>query len=255
MIRSCHDRQLSTGDKISEFIANVPIVAESIATVGTKKVSPYPKTRSIHPPRKSRRTNLKISAATIELANSNYGRKTNTLPKSLSVNVVKAFEQSPPLGDKPIEWTLLTSEPITKQADVIRIIETYKRRWLIEEFFKVLKTGCRLEDRLMSSEQAWYNVLTLLLGVAAQVLNLRVADDKKLSSTNHSPFTAAEFAVLRAMAKKYNLPLKNLNDAVLIVAKMGGHIINKSYSPGWLVICRGYEKFISMVFGYNLAQI
>lgn len=42
VIRSCHDRQLSTGDKISEFIANVPIVAERIATVGTKKASPYP---------------------------------------------------------------------------------------------------------------------------------------------------------------------------------------------------------------------
>ena len=38
--------------------------------------------------------------------------------------------------------------------EAIQIIEWYEQRWLIEEFFKALKTGCRMEERQLRSADA-----------------------------------------------------------------------------------------------------
>ena len=53
-----------------------------------------------------------------------------------------AFEKNPPAGEAPLEWRLITTEPIASREQVVQILEWYRTRWLIEEFFKCLKTGC-----------------------------------------------------------------------------------------------------------------
>ncbi len=58
---------------------------------------------------------------------------------------VLAREENPPLGQHPIDWTLLTSLPVTNLATAAPILEWYSGRWEIEVFFKVLKSGCRVE--------------------------------------------------------------------------------------------------------------
>lgn len=255
VIRSCHDRKLLTGGKLSDFIEKVPMIADKTVSVGARKTSPFEKGRTIHPPRESRIAELQIAAGTVEIPNTRYGGETKSLPSTVKLNVVTLLEVAPPKGQKAIEWTLLTSEPIHTKAQVLKIIDSYKRRWLIEEFFKTLKTGCRLEERLMESDKAWYNVLTLFLGIATHILNLRVTDDKKINSKDHVPFSDGEFAILKVQAKRHHLPLKSLNDALLVIGKMGGHIIYKKHPPGWRVLCQGYETLLSMVEGYNAYHI
>jgi hypothetical protein len=255
VVRSCHDRQLPIGNKLSEFIAKVPVIAERTILVGPRTDSAFEKGRSIHPPRESRIAELHILARTVEIANTRYGKEAKALPSTIKVNVVKLLESNPPAGEKPIEWTLLTSEPISNNVQVLKVIDIYKRRWLIEEFFKALKTGCRLEERLMESEQAWYNVLTLLLGVATHILNLRVSENKKITPKDHFPLSDGDYAILKHTAKKHHLPLKTLSDALFVIGKMGGHITHKKHPPGWRVLCRGYEKLMSMTEGYNLHHI
>jgi hypothetical protein len=64
----------------------------------------------------------------------------------LPLYVVQVTEVAPPKGEKAIEWTLLTNERVQTFEDAWRVTGWYERRWVVEEFHKAQKTGCRIED-------------------------------------------------------------------------------------------------------------
>ena len=65
----------------------------------------------------------------------------------LEVLAVRVLERGEPEGAEPLEWLLLTSEGRPRKADALRAVQRYESRWGIEEFFRVLKSGMRIEDR------------------------------------------------------------------------------------------------------------
>ena len=91
----------------------------------------------------------------------------------IALNVVRVFEPEPPEGVKPIEWLLCTSEPISTSEEVARIIDWYRARWLIEEFFKALKTGCAFEKLRLEKRTSILNAFAIYLPVAWRLLRLR----------------------------------------------------------------------------------
>ncbi len=72
------------------------------------------------------------------------GASTDSVP----VTAVSVLEESPPAGVKePLNWFLLCSEGGADADNAVRICEWYEARWGIEEFFRVLKSGCQSEAR------------------------------------------------------------------------------------------------------------
>ena len=65
----------------------------------------------------------------------------------VTANVVLVHELNPPQGDQPVEWILVTTLPIGSAEDVRTIIQYYTVRWMIELLFRILKSGCRVEER------------------------------------------------------------------------------------------------------------
>ncbi len=65
----------------------------------------------------------------------------------VQVNVVLVREPNPPEGEEPIEWMLIATLPIDTPEQIRQIVEYYCVRWWIEIFFKVLKSGCRVEKK------------------------------------------------------------------------------------------------------------
>ena len=80
--------------------------------------------------------------------------------------MVYATEVDPPDGEPPLEWRLVTTELITTPEQVLRIVEWYRTRWLIEEFYKCLKTGCAYEKRQLESLDTLLVALALLAPIA-----------------------------------------------------------------------------------------
>ncbi len=66
-------------------------------------------------------------------------------PEPIEVNVVEAREVGAPRGVKPVHWVLLTTWLCGTYAEAVRVVKAYSRRWLIEEYHKVLKTGAGVE--------------------------------------------------------------------------------------------------------------
>ena len=46
-----------------------------------------------------------------------------------------------------VEWLLLTSLSVSSAAQVREIVEAYCQRFMTEVFFRVPKSGCRIEDK------------------------------------------------------------------------------------------------------------
>ena len=63
----------------------------------------------------------------------------------VSCNVVEVREVNPPESCEPVVWMLVTTLPIDTEENIREVIDTYKKRWLIELYFRVLKSGMGIE--------------------------------------------------------------------------------------------------------------
>jgi hypothetical protein len=71
--------------------------------------------------------------------------------EALEVTIILAQEENPPAGEKAILWRLLTNRTVETLAQASEMIDWYRRRWLIEIYFRILKSGCRVESLQLSS--------------------------------------------------------------------------------------------------------
>ena len=141
IVRSGQDRLVADGH-LEDAIACGQVLMKREVDLSRRKAAGRP--AGVTPPRKGRLAQLEVTASRVSLQRPNTC--TSEYPPSLSVNVVSVREISPPEGEKPVEWILFTSEPISSETDVAAIVDGYRRRWLIEEYFKAIKTGCSYES-------------------------------------------------------------------------------------------------------------
>jgi len=210
--------------------------------VSPRTESNMPNERKSYPSRKGRTAEVLVTSTSVTLQRTVMSPK--HLPKNAQVNLVHVFEPSAPENQAPVEWILLTSEPIETESQLRRVVEIYRTRWLIEEFFKAIKTGCSFEKRQLASYHALKNALAMTIPIAWEMLLFRhqAQQDNKLSAADWiDPF---RLMVIGAMAKRYKLPDKpTVRDVAYAIAGMGGHLIRNG-TPGWLTLRRGYEKLL-----------
>ena len=73
--------------------------------------------------------------------------------QQITLNVISAREENPPIGSKPINWLLLTTLEVKNFEQAVRCICWYTYRWLIERYHYVLKSGCRVEHLQLSTAE------------------------------------------------------------------------------------------------------
>src|SRR5690606_35632108 len=152
----------------------------------------------------------------------------------------------------PVEWLLLTTLPITDPSGITRIVDAYRARWTIEEYFKALKTGCAYEKRQLESRTALLNALGLLAPLAWRLLALRAAADDQAPAT--TVLEPDELRVLRALSPDSRLPTApTIAQALAAIARLGGHFPQNG-RPGWRVLWTGFHKLRERVEGYRLAR-
>ena len=155
-------------------------------------------------------------------------------------------------SEPPVDWVLATTEPIDSVAEIERIVDTYRSRWVIEEFFKALKTGCEFEKRQLESEHTLSNALGLLVPIAWQMLLLRSLSRSDETAPASDVLTETQVNVLAAFSPKF--PTRpTVRQAMLAIAGMGGHIKNNG-EPGWIVIGRGFQHLLVLEAGWKAAK-
>jgi hypothetical protein len=167
----------------------------------------------------------------------------------LLVWVVYVQEVDPPAGVEPLEWILLTNDPVKNFEDACQRIDWYSTRWTIEEYHKVLKTGCGIETLQFTTEARLQPAIALLSVVALHLLNLRDAsrrpDAKTRPATDIFPVLFVEVLSLWRYGRRQTL---SVHDFFFALARLGGHQNRKhDHPPGWLVLWRGWTKLQSKV--------
>ena len=178
----------------------------------------------------------------------------NRSGESRRVNVVSIREEQPPLGEDPVEWVLLTSEPIETPDDLLDIMNHYCGRWKIEEWHKALKTGCRIEARQLEE----WNRLDVLLGVfsvlAWRLLALRDAARQDPEGPVKDLLSPAQSRIIEKMNPSMGTH-PGARDYLLAVAKLGGFLGRKrDGNPGWITLWRGLSRLNDIEVGFNLAH-
>jgi hypothetical protein len=151
-----------------------------------------------------------------------------------------------------VEWTLATTEPIATVADIERIVDVYSARWVIEEYFKAIKTGCAYEKRQLESMHTLLNGLAVFVPIAWRLLLLRTLARDASDEPATNVLTDTQLAVLRATVKPPPPNNATVREAMLAVARLGGHIKNNG-EPGWAVLGRGFQKLLAREEGWIAA--
>lgn len=206
-----------------------------------------------HPARSARNAQLVVRAACMSIARPPI-KKLRALPTRLTLQVVLVSEVNAPPTMQPVDWLLITSLPINDATSVENIVDAYRRRWPIEEFFKALKSGCSYESRQLESRRSLLNALGLMIPIAWRLLELRTLGEEDPSAPATVILEPDEVHVLRKLSKDVKLSAApTVDEAMLAIAALGGHI-RQNGRPGWQVLHRGFDKLRTRIDGYRLAK-
>jgi len=177
-------------------------------------------------------------------------------PAPIAMWAVHAVEVDPPKDVEQVEWILLTSLPVAGFDEAWRILEYYEKRWLIEEYHKALKSGCRVESRQLQSKEGLERITALLSVVAVRLLQLKSAARTNPACPARNLVPLHWIKMLLAARKKSKLTVvMTIREFYREVAKLGGFLGRKSDGePGWITIWRGWQKLYMFIHGAELAQ-
>ncbi len=162
------------------------------------------------------------------------------------VQAVYACEMDGPVGTEPIEWMILTTVPVDDFAKALRVLGWYTQRWGIEVWHRTLKSGCRIEDRQLHTEEGLEACLAIDMVVAWRIHHLTKLGRETPDSPCTVFFEEAEWKALVGWVKRKPIPPPKpptLREALLMVAVLGGFQARKSDGePGTECLWRGLER-------------
>lgn len=257
VIRQQFDREVvSEGEPLRTraALAGAPVLLErevklSRRAPGKQTRTPPGRTRK-HPPRPARPARLEVSAGSVQLSRPAHLSRSH--PAQLSLNVVLVKEPNPPPEMDPVEWCLITTEAIASPEDLAAVIDAYRARWVIEEYFKALKTGCGYEKRQLETRPAILNALALFAPIAWQLLVLRQLSRDSADTPAEQVLSPLKLRVLRGHKRTKLHDGATIREAMLAIAALGGHIKNNG-DPGWIVLGRGFEDLLLLEQGAAIA--
>lgn len=249
VVRGSAQRMLVGGRKVNDALSEQP--AHEFREVSVSARS----RKSFHrqPIRPARDAQLLVRWAALSLSRPETGTATT---RQLTLNVVHVFEPAPPPGEEPIAWTLFTSERVESLEDASAIVEHYRARWIIEEFFKALKTGCAFEKRQLCSLEGLKRAFGIFVPMAWKLLSLRQLGRAETARPAAVVLDDEQQLLLRALLAERNRTIPSqpsIRDVMLAIAGLGGHIKNNG-DPGWQVLGRGLERFLDAEVGWRLAR-
>jgi hypothetical protein len=254
VVRGSYDRRLSdTTVRLKEFARALEVRASRDATLSPRPRNPSPKHRKLHPPRDTRVASLSFAAGPVILRRPD---SSDAAQATLTLNVVHVIELEPPEGCEPIEWFLLTSEPIETEEQILQIVDDYRARWVIEEYFKALKTGCAYEKRQNESKDALLNTLGIYIPIAWSLLNMRSLSRDEVSTKLPAEhvLSSTQLHILRLTSKGKLAAQPTLGDAIYLMARCFGGLLPSNGAPGWAVLGRAWEKLLMAEVGWRLAM-
>lgn len=240
---------------VSHVLAQQPVTVRRKVELSPR--SDYGRTlssRKKFPARRKRATTLSIRGCEIQIPSPRVPKKDiGHLPNQIRLNAVEVFEENPVENEPPVRWVLLTTETIDTVEQLNKIVDIYRARWLIEEYFKSLKSGCSFEKRQLDSVRSLLVALAILAPVAWQLLVMRHLSRNAKEARATLVFSPIQIAILSTQYPKlFKNETPTVGETTLAMAKLGGHLKSNG-PPGWITLARGYARMLERQIGWEIA--
>jgi len=236
LVRSRHNRTLSGADKLWSSVVQSEPLGEIRFVMASRQGQ------------RAREVLQQVWAQTLQLPDGKGG--------FVQASCIVAKETAPALGDKPVEWRLLTNLPVQSLEQAARMIDWYRSRWEIELFFHVLKNGCRIEALQLSSIEKIERALVLYMIVAWRIARLmrlgRTCPDLNAQLMFEPDEWKAAYILNRQ--KLPDMP-PTLNEVLRLVARLGGFLARKGDGePGVKTIWLGMQRILDFAAGIRFSR-
>lgn len=192
---------------------------------------------------------LSVSSMSVELRPPHVRRGAQRREPVL-VNAARVWEANPPAGVKPLEWLLLTSEPIDTPEQVRQVADWYSCRTQIEEYHKVQKSGLSAEGCQVQSVAKMAALVAVLSVVAVGLMNLRLGmRDPATAGQPASHWVPALWVKVLSLNQTGRAqPDWSVKRFWLELARLGGYQKNPlKHPPGWITIWRGWRTLHALI--------
>lgn len=253
LTRATTDRRIEEG---GGKLSSAPLQAAGTATIELRA----------RPGRPARTAKLVTGFCPVTLKRPKHLAKDKTLAKTVKVSLIEVREVDAPPDVEPILWRLLSTHEVAEAAMAWRVIDWYRQRWHIEQFFRTLKQqGLQLEDSQLETAERLIKLVAIAARAACTIMQLVQARDGRSAQDARIVFTPAEIETLHALVPKLEgktalqknpHPPETLAWAGWVIAKLGGWDgYPKSKPPGPITFRHGLQHFKSIAHGWRLRDV
>ncbi len=243
LVRAAWDRGVAHPEgRLWAYLGSQPVAGIVTITVPRKPGQP------------ARTADLTVRYAPVTLRPPRHRRKEHLRP--IQLWAVLAREETPPPDTKAVEWLLLTTVPVHTLDDACERVQWYTCRWLIEVYHRVLKSGCRVEDRQFEEADRLQRYLALDSVIAWRVLFLTMRGRELPALPCTALLDAHEWQALYCFIHKTTTPPlepPTLHQATHWIAQLGGFLDRTSDGePGPTVLWRGLQRLNDLALAWQL---
>ncbi len=248
LVRAHHDRCLTGGGRLYKGCDGLPELGRE--TIELPAI----------PGRKARTATFALHArrVSIQRPKRNRAQWAAALPANLSLTLVEAREIDPPSGEMPPHWRLLTTRAVESLDDARLIVAHYRRRWVIEQLFRVMKTrGFDIEAVPVRENAPLKNLGCATLIAAIQIQQMTHDRDGLADRPMTDVFDAEDQRLIEAIGRTFEgrtprqrnpHPPPSLAHATWVCARLGGWT-GYYGKPGPIVLVRGHQRLLTMLEG------
>ena len=254
LVRAKHNRRVGPGKKTTNLFDGLRAAApQARRKIAVMRSSDQPSTRRQKgsPLRPARTARVAVRWRRLRLPAPSEGALKGCEP--MDVSVVHVREEPAPAGPEPLEWFLLTSLEVSGARDTDRLLEWYRLRWRIEDWHRVLKSGCKVTDLGLRRGERIERAVTIKAVIAWRLTVMTLLGRDTPGLPPGTLFSELEIAVLEDFATDSGLPPPdNLGRAVRTTAQLGGYLNRKNApAPGHQIIWEGYTRLATIAQSYE----
>jgi len=201
VIRSQHNRRLiGTKIKLHETMENAPVNFTVVTEIPSQRSREQTHNKPARPYIKGRDATLSVTYQKVTIKPREHKWLKNQKP--IELYAVYARELNPPEGAERIEWMLLTTLEITNQEAALECIAIYKQRWKIEDFFRILKSGCKVELHKLDDAKKLERIIAISVVIAWRIMLLTLLGRKCPELPPECFFSEDEILAMELHSKK-----------------------------------------------------
>lgn len=199
LVRAKHNRNIADEPfKLWEAVGQTPEQSRVRAQIPRQSARPKKSKQHARPYRPGRDADLAVRFMRVQLRPAHY----HADKAPIDIWVIHAREQNPPPHTEAVEWFLPTTISLDTPQDAEQCLRWYCLRWRIEDWRRVLKSGCRIEDIAHETAERVRRAIAINLAIAWRIMLMTLLGRETPGLPAEVLFSDVELQTLRAYAKK-----------------------------------------------------